>query len=167
MPLLTYSLLRLAVLGGCWALLLWAGLNPLLAVVAAALLAWGISYVAMPGPRDAAATWLAERHARRTAGVPALSARARQDAADEDALVAAQDAAEGPWGFGEAGGTGEAADGKVDRVDDRVDRVDRVVHVDDQLEQAEPAQHVEPVDDGRDGGSATGQSASPRPSSTP
>ncbi len=87
MPLVTYSLLRLAVLGLCWALLVWAGLDPLIAVVAAALLASGVSYAAMRGRRDAAARWLAERHARRTAGVPQLSARARQDAADEDAWV--------------------------------------------------------------------------------
>lgn len=120
MPLLVYSLLRLALFGACWWALAWAGLNPWVAVVAAALVAWGLSYVALRGPRDAAARWLAEQDARRKAGIPNLSARARQDAADEDALV-------------------EGSTGAVP---------------------AERASEPEP-DEG------DGQSASPRPSSTP
>ena len=87
MPLLVYSLLRLALFGACWGALVWAGLNPWIAVVVAAFLAWGLSYVALPGPRDAAARWLAEQDAKRKAGISTLSARAQQDAADEDALV--------------------------------------------------------------------------------
>lgn len=90
MPLVVYSLLRLALVGICWALLVWVGLNPWAAVVVAALVAWGLSYVALSRPRDAAARWLADRAARRRDASP-LSARARQDAADEDALVEAQD----------------------------------------------------------------------------
>lgn len=86
MPFVVYSLLRLALLAGCWALLGWAGLHPLLALAAAALLAWGISYVALAGPRDAAARWLAERDAARKAR-GGMSARERRDADDEDAAV--------------------------------------------------------------------------------
>jgi hypothetical protein len=91
-PLVVYSLLRLALVAACWAALVWAGLDPLVAVVVAALLAWGLSYVTMRGPRDAAARWLAEQDARRRAGVSTLSARAQQDASDEDAQVDAADA---------------------------------------------------------------------------
>ena len=90
MPLLVYSLLRLALFGACWAVLVWVGLNPWAAVVVAAFVAWGLSYVVLSRPRDAAARWLADQAAKRK-GVPQLSARARQDAADEDALVAAQE----------------------------------------------------------------------------
>jgi hypothetical protein len=91
-PLLVYSVLRLALFGACWVALLWAGfVNPWVAAVVAALAAWGLSYVALPGPRDAAARWLAEQDARRKEGVPQLSARAQQDAADEDALIGEQD----------------------------------------------------------------------------
>jgi hypothetical protein len=91
-PLLVYSVLRLALFGACWVALLWAGfVNPWVAAVVAALAAWGLSYVALPGPRDAAARWLAEQDARRKRGVPQLSARARRDADDEDALIGEQD----------------------------------------------------------------------------
>ena len=90
MPLLVYSLLRLALVGVCWAVLVWVGLNPWAAVVVAALVAWGLSYVALARPRDAAARWLADRAARRR-GTSPLSARARRDEDDEDALVEAQD----------------------------------------------------------------------------
>jgi hypothetical protein len=96
-PLLVYSLLRLVLFVACWVALVWAGLNPLVAVVVAALAAWGLSYVAMRGPRDAAARWLAEQEAKRR-GVPQLSARARKDAADEDALVESQAEASGAVG---------------------------------------------------------------------
>lgn len=93
MPLVVYSLLRLALFGACWAGLWWAGLHPLVAGAAAALLAWAVSYVVLPGPRDAAARWLAGRAAERAThpGRPHLSPRAQQDAADEDALIEEQD----------------------------------------------------------------------------
>ena len=100
MPFVVYSVLRLALFGACWWVLAWAGLDPWLAVVAAAFLAWGLSYVALPGPRDAAARWLAEKDAQRKARVSTLSARAQQDAADEDALVEGSD--DGP---GDTGGS--------------------------------------------------------------
>ncbi len=130
MPLLVYSLLRLALFGACWWALAWAGLDPWLAVVAAALVAWGLSYVALRGPRDAAARWLAEQDARRKAGIPNLSARARQDAADEDALVEAPPDGRTP---------DEASTDEVP---------------------GEQPREPEP-------GEGDGQSASPRPSSTP
>lgn len=83
MPFVVYSLLRLALFGACWFALVWAGLNPFVAVVAAALTAWGLSYVALRGPRDAAARWIAEKDAARKAAV----ARPGADAAAEDALL--------------------------------------------------------------------------------
>ncbi|MBN9374132.1 MAG: DUF4229 domain-containing protein [Cellulomonas sp.] len=91
MPLLVYSVLRLALFGACWVALLLVGfVNPWVAAVIAALIAWGLSYVALRGPRDAAARWLADKDAKRK-GTTQLSARARRDAADEDALLASQD----------------------------------------------------------------------------
>ncbi len=89
MPFVVYSLLRLALVALCWLALVWAGLHPLAAVIAAALLAWGLSYVALRGPRDAAARWIARKDAERKArlGRPALSARAQADADAEDALI--------------------------------------------------------------------------------
>ncbi len=89
MSFVVYSLLRLALVALCWLALVWAGLHPFAAVVAAALLAWGLSYVALRGPRDAAARWIARKDAERKArlGRPALSARAQADADAEDALI--------------------------------------------------------------------------------
>ncbi len=109
MPLVVYSLLRLALLGGCWALLLWAGLHPLLALAAAALLAWGLSYVALPGPRDSAARWLAERAAARKTG-DGMTAHQRRDAHDEDAAVDAAAGVGGPAGAGHRAGADDRAD---------------------------------------------------------
>ena len=61
MPVVVYSVLRVALLVLSWLLLTWAGLHPLAALLVAAFVAWGLSYVALGGPRDAAARYLAER----------------------------------------------------------------------------------------------------------
>jgi hypothetical protein len=92
-PLAVYSVLRLALVAVCWALLAWAGLHPLVALAVAALLAWGLSYVLLGRFRDGAAAYLADRAARRREGRPTsrLDARLRDDAVAEDAAV---DAAE-------------------------------------------------------------------------
>lgn len=89
MPVVVYSVLRLALLAVSWLALTWAGLHPLVALLVAAFVAWGLSYAALGGPRDAAARYLAERAAARAAhhGRPVLSAHARQDADVEDAAV--------------------------------------------------------------------------------
>ena len=93
MPIVTYSVLRLALFGACLGALYWAGLGGWLLVVVAAFAAWGVSYVVLAGPRDAAAVVLAERAARRAAG-QRFSPSVEADAALEDALVdAAQEAA--------------------------------------------------------------------------
>lgn len=89
MPLLTYSLLRLALLLGALGVLAWAGMGGWLLVVVAALVAWAISYVLLAGPRDAAARWLADRAERRRASGVRVSAAVDADAAAEDDEAAA------------------------------------------------------------------------------
>ncbi|WP_315095812.1 DUF4229 domain-containing protein [uncultured Cellulomonas sp.] len=87
MAFVVYSVLRLALLGLCLAVLWWAGLRGWLVVVVAAFLAWGLSYVLLSGPRDAAARQLAERAERRRAAGDrtVLGRRAQEDADVEDA----------------------------------------------------------------------------------
>ncbi|NUU17973.1 DUF4229 domain-containing protein [Cellulomonas humilata] len=87
MPFVVYSVLRLALFGACLGLLWWAGLRSWLVVIVAAFLAWGLSYVLLSGPRDAAALQLAERAERRRAAGDrtVLGKRAQQDADVEDA----------------------------------------------------------------------------------
>lgn len=115
MPVVVYSVLRVALLVVSWLLLAWAGLHPLAALLVAAFVAWGLSYVALGGPRDAAARYLAERAAVRAAhaGRPVLSPHAREDADVEDAAV---DAALADARLGDAAG-----DTAADRPDDQVD----------------------------------------------
>jgi hypothetical protein len=86
-PFVIYSVLRLALFGVCLGLLWWAGLRSWLVVIVAAFLAWGLSYVLLSGPRDAAARQLADRaERRREAGDrPVLGKRAQEDADLEDA----------------------------------------------------------------------------------
>ena len=86
-PLVVYSVLRVALLLACFGLAWLAGLRSWLAVLVAALAAWALSYVLLSGPRDAAARQLAEAAERRreARGRAVLSGRAREDAAMEDA----------------------------------------------------------------------------------
>jgi len=86
-PFVVYSVLRLALFGACLGLLWWAGLRSWLVVIVAAFLAWGLSYVLLSGPRDAAARQLADRAERRRAAgdTTVLGRRAQEDADVEDA----------------------------------------------------------------------------------
>ncbi|MGN8247396.1 DUF4229 domain-containing protein [Cellulomonas soli] len=99
MPVVRWSVIRLALFGACLAGLWWAGMQSWLAPVLAAFLAWGVSYVLLAGPRDDAARYLAERDAARRAerqarGVQTLlPAHAQEDADLEDAAVDAAQAA--------------------------------------------------------------------------
>lgn len=86
MPIVTYSILRLGLFAACLGALFWAGLGGWLLVVVAAVAAWGVSYVVLAGPRDAAAVALAGRAAKRASG-HRFSAAAEADAAHEDAVV--------------------------------------------------------------------------------
>ncbi|QCB92839.1 DUF4229 domain-containing protein [Cellulomonas shaoxiangyii] len=85
MPVLVYSLLRLALFALATAVLWWAGMQSWLAPLLAAFLAWGLSYVLLAGPRDAAALHLAHRAQERRAG--RARGHAADDAAAEDAQV--------------------------------------------------------------------------------
>ncbi len=100
MPVLVYSVLRLALFAGTTAVLWWAGMRSWLAPLLAAFLAWGLSYVLLAGPRDAAALHLAQRAEERRAG--RATGRAAEDAAAEDAVVEAGDADPGTDGTGTA-----------------------------------------------------------------
>ena len=113
MPVVVYSVLRLALLAGSWLLLTWAGLHPLVALLVAAFVAWGLSYAALGGPRDAAARYLADRAAERAAhaGRPVLSAHAQEDAEVEDAAVDAASATVPGEETTPAGGEGDARGG--------------------------------------------------------
>ena len=67
MPVVTYSLLRLALLAAA-AILLWrAGLGSWLLPLVAVVVAWALSYLFLRRQRDAAALWLAARAEARAA----------------------------------------------------------------------------------------------------
>ncbi|MBL0887471.1 DUF4229 domain-containing protein [Myceligenerans indicum] len=85
MPLVIYTVLRLALFAGALGLLYVAGLRSWLLVGVAAVAAFALSYVLLSGPRDAAATWLADRRERRRARQGGSVADA--DAAHEDAVI--------------------------------------------------------------------------------
>lgn len=84
MPLLIYSLLRLALFGAALGLLYAAGLRgwPLPAV--AVVVAFALSYLTLRRPRDAATRWIAARADRRAAE-RVVYPRIDADAAHEDA----------------------------------------------------------------------------------
>ncbi|MGC0143008.1 DUF4229 domain-containing protein [Pseudactinotalea sp. Z1732] len=82
MPLLTYTLLRVALVVGAGALLYVLGVRSWLLVVLAVLIGAGLSYVLLAGPRQAAADDLE----RRTGGRPTnLEKSLARDGDDEDA----------------------------------------------------------------------------------
>lgn len=84
MPVVVYSLLRLAVLAACVGLLALLGLRGWLLAIVAVVVAALASYLVLPRPRRAAAAWLAERgEARRRARAP----RRDLDAEVEDATL--------------------------------------------------------------------------------
>ncbi|HEY0217819.1 MAG TPA: DUF4229 domain-containing protein [Cellulomonas sp.] len=90
MPVVIYSLLRLALFVVCAVALALAGMGWLFALLVAAGLAALLSYLLLAGPRDRAALWLQARSEAR-GDRPRLSRRATEDAAIEDALVAEGD----------------------------------------------------------------------------
>lgn len=153
MPVVVYSVLRVALLVVSWLLLAWAGLHPLAALLVAAFVAWGLSYVALGGPRDAAARYLAERAAVRAAhaGRPVLSPHAREDADVEDAAVDAAlgDTVVGDTVVGDAVIVDAAGDAAAPRTAPEDDADER------------------PADADRPAGSGSAQSASASPSSMP
>jgi hypothetical protein len=89
-PVVVYSLLRLALYAVSAAALVLAGMGPLFALLIAVVPAALLSYLLLPGPRDRAAGWLQARSQAR-GDRPRLSRRAAEDAAVEDA--AAEEAA--------------------------------------------------------------------------
>ncbi|WP_159807340.1 DUF4229 domain-containing protein [Cellulomonas citrea] len=95
MAVIRYSVLRLGLFVVALVALLWAGMNPWLSPLLAAFVAWGLSYVLLAGPRDAAALQVAERAEARRArqGRTELTGRAREDADAEDAADEAARAA--------------------------------------------------------------------------
>jgi hypothetical protein len=96
-PVLTYSLLRLALFAVSLVVFVGLGTGYLLGVVLAALAAALLSYALLRGYRDRAALWLQMRSERR-GDRPRLSRRATADAAEEDAEVDAAQREDGAPG---------------------------------------------------------------------
>ncbi|WP_275006281.1 DUF4229 domain-containing protein [Promicromonospora iranensis] len=86
MPLLIYSLLRLALFGAALGLLYLVGLRGWLLPVVAVVVALALSYLTLSKPRDAATRWIAARADRRAAE-RAVFPKVDADAAHEDAQV--------------------------------------------------------------------------------
>jgi hypothetical protein len=85
-PLLTYTLLRLALFGAALGLLYLAGLRGWLLPVVAVVVALAVSYLTLRKPRDAATRWMAARGDRRAAQ-RAVFPKVDVDAVHEDAQV--------------------------------------------------------------------------------
>jgi hypothetical protein len=83
-PVVTYSLLRLALFVGALLGLWLAGMGGWLLVVVATVAAWALSYVVLRRYQLAADRWIAER---RASGRPRFSTDVEADAAAEDAAV--------------------------------------------------------------------------------
>lgn len=93
-PLVVYTLLRLAVLVVAFLVVWWVGAEPLLAGVVAVVVASAVSYLFLRKQRDAATTWIAARAERRKATKATQEPKgafARGVAADEAAEDAAAD----------------------------------------------------------------------------
>lgn len=86
MPVVTYSLLRIALFVVCLVVLVYAGTGWLFGVIIAAVVAALLSYLLLKGPRDRAALWLQARSDAR-GDRPRLSRAAAADAAAEDAAA--------------------------------------------------------------------------------
>ncbi|GMA22841.1 hypothetical protein GCM10025864_06000 [Luteimicrobium album] len=101
MPLVVYTLVRLALIAVVWVVLWLAGLSWPIAFAAAILIGLMVAYLAFRGPRDAAARWLADRAARRRAAKGPRASGIEDDADVEDraidaAAASGQDAAPAP-----------------------------------------------------------------------
>ena len=86
MPVVTYSLLRLALFGAALGLLLLVGARGWLVPLVAAVIAFGLSYVVFGRQRDAAGAWMVERAARRERR-SRLARAVEEDEAAEDAVA--------------------------------------------------------------------------------
>lgn len=89
MPLVIYTVLRLGIFAGAIGLGYLAGLRGLLLLLLAVVVAFAVSYLALPRQKDAAAAWLAERAQRRAdakgGGKQGIDRVIDEDAAAEDA----------------------------------------------------------------------------------
>jgi hypothetical protein len=85
-PVVIYSLLRLALFGAALGLLLLVGARGWLVPLVAAVIAFGLAYALFARQRDAAGAWMAERAAvrERRSG---LARAVEQDEAEEDAIA--------------------------------------------------------------------------------
>lgn len=86
MPVVTYSLIRLALFGAALGLLLWVGARGWLVPLVAAVIAFALSYLLFARQRDAAGAWMAERAAHRERR-SRLAQAVAQDEAEEDAVA--------------------------------------------------------------------------------
>jgi antibiotic biosynthesis monooxygenase (ABM) superfamily enzyme len=84
-PLLVYTLLRLALFAVVLVVGYLVGLRSWLLLLVALVVAFAVSYLALPRQRDAAAVWLAERTQRRKAARERRTTDA--DAEYEDSVV--------------------------------------------------------------------------------
>ena len=87
MPLVVYTLLRLALIAAAWVVLWLLGLTGPIWFVVAVLIGLMVSYAAFRGPRDAAARWLADRAARRRAAKGPRTSGIEDDADAEDRAI--------------------------------------------------------------------------------
>ena len=83
MPVVIYTLLRLALFLLATAVLWWIGMRSWLAPLAGLFVAWALSYVLLGRFGARAATYVEERSARRESSRPT---RADEDASYEDAI---------------------------------------------------------------------------------
>ncbi|WP_369370913.1 DUF4229 domain-containing protein [Promicromonospora sp. Populi] len=86
MPLVIYTLLRVALFGAALGLLYLVGLRGWLLPLVAVVVALAVSYLTLRKPRDAATAWMAGRVERRAAA-RAAAPKVDADAAHEDAQV--------------------------------------------------------------------------------
>ncbi|MGC5167615.1 DUF4229 domain-containing protein [Luteimicrobium sp. DT211] len=93
MPLLVYTVLRLALIAAAWVVLWLVGLTGPIWFVVAVLIGLMVSYAAFRGPRDVAAGWLADRAGRRRAAKGPRGSGIEDDADAEDRAI---DAAANP-----------------------------------------------------------------------
>lgn len=86
MPVVTYSLIRLALFGAALGLLLLVGARGWLVPLVAAVIAFALAYLVFARQRDAAGAWMAERAARRERQ-SRLAQAVAQDEAEEDEIA--------------------------------------------------------------------------------
>lgn len=109
MPLVVYTLLRVALLLGAAVGLYLLGMRGLLLAGVAIVLAALLSYLVLPRQRTAAAVYLAERAQRR--GRPTFAAAMEDDARVEDAAVDGSASPPGDRPAGAGDGSAHPGDG--------------------------------------------------------